>query len=200
VRVRVRVRMCALARAPVRERACACACACACGCARNARARVYVCACVCACGCAHSGALHSRERMTCAVRSTAQQAHRMISDAYGSGDCQIGRSVVMMASADEGWAGGLGRRQHLDNLQPPRQPQGLGVRLIQRAHAILCDVPADCFILFHTIPTSCAPCCRIWAWPTRPAPRQSEHTYARYMGRPAGMVCPFIGELRARRT
>lgn len=63
----------------------------------------------------------------------------MISDAYGSRGCQIGPGVVMMASADEGWAGGLGRRQNLDNLQPPRQPQGLGVRLIQPAHAILCD-------------------------------------------------------------
>ena len=63
----------------------------------------------------------------------------MLSGAYGSGACQNARSVVMMASADEGWAGGLGRRQNLDNPTAPRQPQGLGVRLIQRAHAILCD-------------------------------------------------------------
>lgn len=179
-------------------RACVRVCACAGGCARNARARVYVCACVCASGHAHSGALHSRERMACAVRSPAQQAHRMISSAYSSGGCQIDRSVVMMASADEGRVARPGRRQHLDNPTAPRQPQGLGVRLIQRAHVVLCDVPADCFALFHTVLTSCAPCCRIWAWPTRPAPRQSEHTYARYMGRLAGMVCPFIGELRAR--
>lgn len=79
-------------------------------------------------------------------------------------------AVVMMASADEGGAGGLGRRQNLDNPPAPRQPQGYGVRLNQRAYVILCDVPADCFTLFHTVPTSCAPCCRIWAWPTRPAP------------------------------
>ena len=63
----------------------------------------------------------------------------MISNAYGSGGCQMGRPVVMMASADEGGAGGLSRRQNLDNPTAPRQPQGLGVRLNQRALAILCD-------------------------------------------------------------
>jgi hypothetical protein len=51
----------------------------------------------------------------------------------------MGLGVVMMASADEGGAGGLGRRQHLDNPTAPRQPQGHGVRLRQRALAILCD-------------------------------------------------------------
>jgi hypothetical protein len=75
----------------------------------------------------------------------------------------MGLAVVMMASADEGGAGGLSRRQNLDNPTAPRQPQGLGVRLKQRAYVILCDVPADCFTLFHTVPTGCAPCCRIWA-------------------------------------
>jgi hypothetical protein len=51
----------------------------------------------------------------------------------------MGLAVVMMASADEGGAGGLSRRQNLDNPTAPRQPQGLGVRLKQRALAILCD-------------------------------------------------------------
>jgi hypothetical protein len=51
----------------------------------------------------------------------------------------MGLAVVMMASADEGGAGGLSRRQNLDNPTAPRQPQGLGVRLNQRALAILCD-------------------------------------------------------------
>ena len=51
----------------------------------------------------------------------------------------MGLAVVMMASADEGGAGGLSRRQNLDNPTAPRQPQGLGVRLEQRALAILCD-------------------------------------------------------------
>ena len=47
----------------------------------------------------------------------------MISKAYGSGGCQIARSVVMMASADEGGAGGLGRRQILDNpISATRRP------------------------------------------------------------------------------
>jgi hypothetical protein len=46
----------------------------------------------------------------------------------------------MMASADEGGAGGLGRRQNLDNLPAPRQPTRVcGVRLKQRAPVILCD-------------------------------------------------------------
>jgi hypothetical protein len=63
----------------------------------------------------------------------------MISNAYGSGGCQMGRPVVMMASADEGRAARPGRRQNLDNPTAPRQPQGLGVRLKQRAYAILCD-------------------------------------------------------------
>jgi len=85
----------------------------------------------------------------------------MISNAYGSEALQIGRPVVMMASANEGWAGGLGRRRNLENPTAPRQPQGHGVRLKQRAYVILRDVPADCFALFHTVPTSCAPCCRI---------------------------------------
>ena len=82
----------------------------------------------------------------------------------------MGLAVVMMASADEGGAGGLSRRQNLDNPTAPRQPQGLGVRLNQRAYVILCDVPADCFTLFHTIPTSCAPCCRIPASEPRGSP------------------------------
>ena len=82
----------------------------------------------------------------------------------------MGLPVVMMASADEGGAGGLSRRQNLDNPTAPRQPQGLGVRLNQRAYVILCDVPADCFILFHTAPTSCASCCRIPASEPRGSP------------------------------
>jgi hypothetical protein len=49
----------------------------------------------------------------------------------------MGLAVVMMASADEGGAGGLSRRQNLDNPTAPRQPQGLGVRLKQRAYVIL---------------------------------------------------------------
>jgi len=36
--------------------------------------------------------------------------------------------VVMMASADEGRAARPGRRQNLENLQPPRRPIGQGVR------------------------------------------------------------------------
>jgi hypothetical protein len=32
-------------------------------------------------------------------------------------------AVVMMASADEGGAGGLSRRQNLDNPSAPRQPR-----------------------------------------------------------------------------
>ncbi len=48
--------------------------------------------------------------------------------------------MVMMASADEGGAGGLGRRQNLDNpISATPAHQGLGVRLKQRALAILCD-------------------------------------------------------------
>ena len=114
----MRVRVCACVRVRVRAgvrvtrgRVCACV-----------RARVRVRVRVCASGRAHSGALHSRERMTRAVPSPAQQAHRMISDAYGSGGLQIGRPVVMMASADEGGAEGLSRRQNLVNLQPHASP------------------------------------------------------------------------------
>jgi len=62
--------------------------------------------------------------MTRAVRSLLRWAHRMISDAYGSGGLQIARPVVMMASADEGGAEGLGRRRNLDNLQLTRRPSG----------------------------------------------------------------------------
>ena len=61
-------------------------------------------------------------------------------------------------------------RWNLDNPTAPRQPQGLGVRLNQRAYVILCDVPADCFTLFHTVSTSCARCFRIPASEPRGSP------------------------------
>jgi len=96
----------------------ACVRACVRACARmgaGTRARVRACACVrvCACVCACVRAVPPSEHRL-------HQAHRMISSAYGSGGLQIARSVVMMASADEGRAARPGRRQNLENLSAPR--------------------------------------------------------------------------------
>ena len=97
------------------------------------RVRMCVCACACMCVrvCVRMMRMCAGVRVfyawVCASRVSfpahwAHWTHTTISKAYGSGDCQIARSVVMMASADEGRAGGLGRRQNLDNLPAPRQP------------------------------------------------------------------------------
>jgi len=46
--------------------------------------------------------------------------------------------------------------------QQPRAPTRDDVRQNQRAYEVLCDVPADCFNLFHNVSRGCPPCCRIW--------------------------------------
>lgn len=97
--------------------------------------RVRVCACVCARVCvrvcvrmmrvrAGVRVFYARVRVSCAVPSLPHPAHLTISNAYGSEGLQIARPVVMMASADEGGAGGLGRRQNLDNPISHASPPG----------------------------------------------------------------------------
>jgi hypothetical protein len=50
-------------------------------------------------------------------------------------------AVVMMASADEGGAGGLSRRQNLDNPTAPRQPRDPGVDRPTRLRSYAIPVP-----------------------------------------------------------